>query len=561
MNISKIRVWILGAAVLALVLVVGIFLLRGPLKSAVNGIRADRLQAKAEEAFAQGLWEQAARQGKAAYYLDEDNKAIQLLLARALLKQRARTAVDWWKLVINEPNLPVDELRLLTEVLLNSGELEEGNDFLSRLMELDGENPETRRLWLTSLQMQRRYSRMMSLASELATSGSDDWSIHRLHISMQENFSGEDGEKLVIEHLRALVEEDGPLSLRAARELAAHRSVDSESRLLATQYLREHSANDLDILYARSVEVNEGVLDREELFPLLEKIIETPDREVLEELTRWAGWMGAGAWFLEEVPWETYYESGADVEPYLRLIYNEGAYKRLVELTEREYKERQQGASAMLYYRAVALERLGLPDQANATLELAIEVVDPTETSDIENFLARDGRWELLVNLYEIILKDEPGNPIYLLKALGAYYYIGDQTKLLRVLDQIKVGQFDSEPSKASFILYLRLILQGHTPERHRRLESLFAQYPEVFEFRLVLGVSYILQDQPEVATGFIESMPALNRSSPRFLRVAAILLGKPRESLMFADEGQYLLPREAFLLSQKRVESTPAED
>jgi hypothetical protein len=106
--------------------------------------------------------------------------------------------------------------------------------------------------------------------------------------------------------------------------------------------------------------------------------------------------------------------------------------------------------------------------------------------------------------------------------------------------------------------MYLRLILNGYTPELHRRLESLFTQYPEVFEFRLVLGVSYILQNQPEVAAGFIENMPKLNRSSPRFLRVAAILLGSPRESLIFPDESQFLLPREAFLLSQK-VESTPA--
>jgi hypothetical protein len=561
MNKTKLRIFILAGIIIVVVSIGGIFLFKGPIKKTINGIRSDRLTVKAQEAFSQELWEQAARQGKAAHYLDEQNKEIQLLVARALLKQRDRSAVEWWKLVIDQPDLPVDELRLLTEVLLNSGELEDGTDFLGRLMVLDGENPETRRLWLTALQMERRYSQMMSLSGELASSGSDDWSIHRLHMSMQENFSGEKGEEMVIEHLRSLVEADGPLSLRAARELAAHPTVDSATRIMATSYLEENAEDDLDILYSQSVEVKAGILDWVELLPILERILAEPDKEVLEELTRWAGWMGATSWFMDNVSWETYYKSGANVEPYLRLLYNGGAYQQLLALTEREYTEREKGASALLYYRAVALEQLGQQEQAAATLELAIKVVDPTEASEIESFLVRDNRWNLLVKLYQIILKDEPGNPAYLLKALGAYYYTGDQTQLLITLEQIKPGQYDSEPGKASFILYLRLLLEGYSPELNRSLESLFARYPEVFEFRLVLGVSYLLQGRPDVAAGFIEDMPKLGRSAPRFIRVAAILLGESREALLFPDESQYLLPREAFLLSQRRVESSSQED
>ncbi|NDV62338.1 hypothetical protein G0Q06_07750 [Puniceicoccales bacterium CK1056] len=560
MNFSKLRILILVIIVAVFVSIGGVFIFREPIKQTVNGIRSERLVSKAEEAFSQELWEQAARQGKAAYYLDSENKAVQLLVARALLKQRDRSAVDWWKLVIDEPDLPIDELRLLTEVLLTAGELEDGTTFLGRLMILDGENPETRRLWLTALQMERRYSRMMSLAGELAGSGSEDWSIHQLHMSMQENFYGEKGEELVIDHLRRLIEEDGPLSLRAARELAAHPTVDTKTRLLATDYLEEHPQDDLDILYGRSVAVKSGALDRDELFPILDQILEAPSSEELQELTRWATWMDAVSWFLDTVSWETFIGTGANGELYLRLLYNQGAYDRLLTLTEREYKDRQAGSSALLYYRAAALEQLGFLDEASAALELAIDVVNPTETTEIEGFLVRDNRWDLLVKLYEIILKDEGGNPIYLLKALGAYYYIGDQTNLERILEQIELGEYDAEPGKASFILYLRLLLEGYRPELNRRLESLLTQYPEVFEFRLVLGVSYLLQGRQDVASGFLQGMPELGRTSPRFLRVAAILLGVSRESLIFPEESEFLLPREAFLLSQPRGQSTPQE-
>lgn len=558
MNLSKLRIIILVLAIGFILSVVGVFIFREPIKETINGIRSERLVTKAEEAFSQDLWEQAARQGKAAYYLDGENKAIQLLVARALLKQRDRSAVDWWKLVIDEPDLPVEELRLLTEVLLTSGELEDGMAFLGRLMVLDGDNPETRRLWLTALQMERRYSRMLTLAGELAGSGSEDWSIHQLHMSMQESFAGKGGEKLVIEHLRSLVEEDGPLSLRAARELAAHPTVDAETRLLATNYLEENAQDDLDILYGRSIEVKAGILVRDELFPILDRILEEPTREEVEELTRWAGWMGAVPWFLENITWDAYTATGADADLYLGLLYNEGAYQRLLSLTEREYTERRAGSSALLYYRAAALEQLGMLEEAKAALELAVEVVDPTQAADIEGFLVRDNRWNLLVRLYEIILQDEPGNPVYLLKALGAYYYLGDQTSLEGTLEQIELGEYDSEPGKASFLLYLRLLLDGYSPELNRRIESLMAQYPEVFEFRLVLGVSYLLQGSPDVASGFLAGMPQLGRNSPRYLRVAAILLGVSRESLLFPEESEFLLPREAFLLSRRLVQSNP---
>jgi hypothetical protein len=106
-------------------------------------------------------------------------------------------------------------------------------------------------------------------------------------------------------------------------------------------------------------------------------------------------------------------------------------------------------------------------------------------------------------------------------------------------------------PAAKGFLLYLRIILFDANEEDHLKLEKLLSDYPEIFDGRLVLGVSYLLRGKPSIARGFLQGMPELSSRAPRYLRVCAMLLGVPNDDLISLPETEYLLPREQFLISR----------
>lgn len=557
MNITKVRLIILVILGLVLVLSGGAFLAKDAIRGWVNGIRAERLQEKAQAAFEDERWEQASRQGQAAHYLDPDNTEILLLVARSTLKQRIGTTLGWWKLIVDEPDLPVEDLRLLTRILLSSGQLEDGLLFLNRLVELDPDDPETLRLWLQSLERQRQYPRAAELARNVAKSGIEDWGLHQFYMTLENQLVGAGGEAAVIEHLQTLMSAGGPLALNAARELALSPSVPAEIRLKASGYLAENGIFQLDKLYAWSVEVKEGTREEASLFPLLNEIVETAEEGDLTELLKWARFMNATDWFLENVSWEAFQENAEDIEPYLSLILDEGNNERLLALTERQYSQGQvEDAETLLYFRAVALENLGRKEEAQAALELALQTTDPSASNKLERLLLLNNRWDLLTRLYQLILSEEPGDQV-VFKALAANYYIGRQEEVEDLLKGIDLDTYDDSPGQASFIHYLRLVTFGFDPKLHSHLEALLARYSKISDFRPVVGISYLLQGRTEIATDFLDGVPELEVNAPRYLRVATVLLGRPADDLMLPGEIEFLLPREKYLLSHYAARST----
>ena len=109
-----------------------------------------------------------------------------------------------------------------------------------------------------------------------------------------------------------------------------------------------------------------------------------------------------------------------------------------------------------------------------------------------------------------------------------------------------------AQPDIQAFILYVTLIQQGPSEETHYRIESLVAEYPEIYDLRLVLGISYLLQGQRATGQGLVADMPEMGRTAPRYVRVAAAILGHPLDELVPLSEREYLLPRERFLISLK---------
>lgn len=548
------RIWIILGGLVGLLglMVLVAFLARDQIREGINNWRADGLLAEAREAFAAENWAQASRKGIAAHYLRSGDAEVDLLVARAMLKQRQSSTVEWWKRVADQPDLPTAELRELTEILLNSNRLEDGLYFLNRLVELDGMSAETHRLWFQALQMQARYSNSMNLAADLIDRGSSEWDIHRHYVSMQEALAGEKGSTAAREHLLKLMQEGSALGAHAAREIAGRRDYPVEDRLVAARFLDANAETQMDRLYALSVQVREGEEAASVLEPVQDAILGEPGRGDLAELGRWSLWMGRPAWFADAVAYEDFIANGNEPELYLRILIEAGYPQRLLDLAQRLGTSGGSDSPSFLYFRATALRNLGQVQQAETTLNLATQVLDSKGSQLMERYLLLDNRWDLLRKLYENQLRETPDNPRILQKLISVHYFLGEQDPLEGLVARIDLEDFQASPGMLAFMLYLKLIVARSADELPQYdVEGYLARYPEIFDFRLILGVDYFIQGQGELARQLAENMQPLPLTAPRHLRVCAILLGEgTTQELLGPAEITDLLPRERFLLS-----------
>lgn len=549
----KLNKWIIIAIIVVSIGLIGaggIFIFRDDLKGFINSARAERLEERASEAFANEQWTEASRLGQAAFYLDSNNKNIQLIVARSQLNQRMSSAVGWWRLVIDEPDLPVDELRFLTEALLRGDNVEETIFFLNRLLELDGDNPETQKLWISALNRLRRHGTVAQLAGRLVDEGSDDWAIHQTYLRTLQRTGNAERNLLIIQHLKELLDTNTSISLDAAREMVVIPELDHDTRMQAVSYLREQAKDNLDILYANSAEIRETEGETSALYPLLDEILEDPSVGQMGILLNWANWMNALDWFVDRVDFNTFEENGGSPEAYFSALLSLERYEQVKELTEVIASSDSATELPVLLYRSAALEATGDREEAMQTLELAVDTVNPESSYQLEVSLIRDGHWNLVSKLYDIMLRDDPDDPRRLIKSIGAKYYIGEQESAAPLLNKLELGEFERFPDQENFLIYLKLLNSGYQREIHEHLESLLVKYPEIFDFRLTLGLSYLLQGQPEVGQQMLENMPELDLNAPRYIRVTAIILGQPSENLMHPAEVDMLTPRERFLIS-----------
>lgn len=550
---------ILGSVLGGLLLCgVALFLSRELWMGQINAIRAERHLETAEAAMEEENWEEAARTAQAAHFLTPEASRPQIIVAEALLAQRRGDSVEWWRRILQDPGVPVEGLRELTRLLLDGQRLEEALPFLERLVELDPENEETRLLWLRALSLQQRSAKAYEVARRLIQSGTDSWGVHQRFLQLQERLAQEGEETTVTQHLRNLIGGGGRLAVRAARELASMEDIPEEDRLYAAAYLREEGEDPMDKLYGFGVECKAGARELASVRPLLEAFTDSAEPEQMEELLRWSIWMEQPRLALEEIEWKGYREAGGSVRPYFEALMVAREFEELLRLAETA-TPREDGEQAMLLvYRATAQDALGLEEEASETLDLAVQVVEPGETGILERHLLRGNRWELLMDLYNWLLDQDPDNPVYLQKNLAAHYYLGEQDWLAARLPDIDLEDFARFPGLQSFVAYLKLMLEGPEPELHRTIEELLSEYPQIYDYQLLAGLSYLLQGQFSLARSFRERMPSLDLTAPRHLRISAALLGMPEEQLFRVGERNDMLPREQYLLSRFQESPNP---
>lgn len=547
----------LAVVVATLVLIVAGIALKPLIREQVNLWRSDRLMTRAQAAFAEEDWEAASRLGRAAHFLTPGKQAPKVLLARAQLRQRLPTAVGWWKRVIEDPSVPLDDLREITELLLSTqAQKETALTFLARLVERDSGSEATRLLWLRGLGIQHRYATALALAREFIKDDSESWEMHRAYLQLLDQVKGTAGRSEITGHLRKLAQGQGELSLKAARDLVALDFAKTETKIRAARLLLEKATAPMDVLYARGLLVQEEEVDFSALSPKLEELLTAPQEGFLEELLSWSHWMGRSDWFLSQVTWKQYRNNGGTFAPWLKLLIVNEEYERVLTRTA-SFATHKEGEKGILFYtRSLAFEKLGQPERADSLLRLATEIFEPEELPQLEAILAEEGRWRALLALHENLAASSETTPEVTYNLLIDHYHLGNDLEVMRLLRELPEKEPDhlaNQPSRLGFILYLRIVFEGVDSALHSKLEHLLAEEPELLDFRVLTGLSHLISGRSEHARAFMEGLPKFRQDAARHLRVASILMGASETSLFPVPEEEALLQRESMLLKQVR--------
>lgn len=513
-------------------------------------LRADYLMRRADVAFAEGNWEKSSRLGAAAYFLEGERADAALLVARAHLKRRSPSTVDWWRRGLSVPVQPLNELQQLAGLMLDGGQYETALEFIHRLLQEDPGGMETQQLWMRALEGMKRYTDSMEVTKTVLSDGESNWSLHHRFIDLQRGLGGEAGKEVALRHLETLLNSGGAHSLEAASQLIRLSDVPEELVERAARALETGSELVAMIVEAQlalsRLALQEEAFARRSFLAYLIK----QQNEGLNEASRLVLSLRRPEWLLEGIDYKDYLNRGGAEELYFEACLAHGAFAELLRLTEEEFEGWRRSKAIHHYYRARALKELGDLDEAKASLNLAVEIVEAEEIPGLEGRLFRDANWDVLQALYNRLQRENPGDLRYFQQALTVEYYRSDTAGIEELLEEFHGGSLSRQPVAEGFRLYLGLLTDGWTPAVHRTLEKLVSKYPETFDFRLLLGLSYYVSGEQGFAQGFVEEMPDLGKLSPRFLRVCAAVLGASSASLIGVEEWASLLPRERYLLA-----------
>jgi hypothetical protein len=544
-----------GIAVLALV--IGMVLGRQLILDGVQKYRAGKLFAEAKELYEQELWEQASRRGSVAHQLDQENEAIMLLVARALLKERRADAVEWMRKALRSPDVEAEELQLLTRSLLASAQVEEAMDFLARLYEIDPEGLETQRLWLATLEAQRRTSGSYEVLAGLVQDGAEDWSLHERYLSLQRNRGSESWREDTEAHLLGLVRSNQTISRLAARELCGFVDASDAARLEAGRFLeRVSEPGSLDQLIAMTVRVQLTGEGEAALLEAATQLLEDGEATGHEELLQWAVWAERLGWLLDRLDWSSYDSSGADEQMYLQALLLDNRHAEVLRITEALGQDGGRDASAVLFFRSQALIGQGLLEDAERVLRIAVQSVNPDNFAVFERLLMSEQRSDLLLELYELVEQARGINPQLRQRLIAMNYQAGNHARIVELIRDLELAEYLFRPEIFPFFGYLKLLTAGDLAATHSLLEEALLEYPEYYDHHVLVALSYQLLGQAGAAQRLAGAVETPGIGAPRFLRVAAVGLGMGASTDMLRpDEWEGLLPPELRLISE--AEST----
>ncbi|MCC5805499.1 MAG: hypothetical protein JJU00_04135 [Opitutales bacterium] len=548
------RKLIIAAVGMVLVAVLAAWFLAEPVVSMVRNHRADTLYAASVEAHEAGDYREAFEKAVAADGLRPDDPAIIRQASRAALDYGHVSTPQWWGRVLTLREVDVDSTLRFTRGLIDGRAYADAQRFVERMTAQEPDNPEVALLRVQLLRHYRRIDEARRIAERFIAAETATPELEFEYVSLLLSSREPEDRRAGAERLRQLVEREGGTGRAAMRRIVLASEIEAEYRREVARRLLEAPENDRrDRLLARAVQLRHGWVEWKAMEADVIAEFDMDERLDKHEFMAWLNGMGLEHVVRDRFVPEDFMEDGDGLSLVLEaMLDGEPADLRQVEeFTFRPMDALPLPPHEVFLQRARAQAALDRIDEARSTVMRAIDAADLADFEPIERYLLGMREWEPLKRMYNRLLESGRTEAMGQRRLLTAYYELGEEADLMRVLREVTVNPERDSPTVLGFVSYLRILHDVDAAAGRRVLESLVGDYGTVIEFRYLLALAYRMGGYEEFARALVEEMPVLDYELPRYVRMARFVL---RSAAPSGGEGGISWEREEERLLQANL-------
>lgn len=553
----KKRFWIIAALLTVAVLVFAVLLARPGYRWA-KSVRAQMLSSQSQELVASGELEQAFQKALSAHYLAPLNEDLKLQVARVALKKRDAETWRWYREAIDHRDRTPEELKELALLLREQEQYSILRQLLPRALQELPNDPELRVAQIDMLQRDRRFGTVDALASSLTPGGSQDPSVHSVYVQSLLRDEDPESRQRAIEHLKELSRADSDLGLAALRSLLTLEDTSKEDRIRYAERLRQHQlATARDRLLAVQAKIQASGESVDEHWNEIVDIVDTSTDEGMNALSAWLLQQRAWERILSLIPQERAQKDEDLQMMRVRALLETGKAAEVFEISMQNSDVNPLRPVINFIIRGRALEAMNRPQEARDVQKLMVDTAELPDFPLVEQELFRTQNWDLLVQLYERTLTNPQTRQFGQERLLRAYYHLGREEDLRKVLAEIEPQSFANDPEARNFVCYLQFLLGENVEDARLHVEELIARYPGVSDFRLSLAFFFVMLNQVDQARQLAGPMNEFPANAPRYLRLIVTILSSTDGDQMNRSQGEGMLwdlSHENLLPSEKRL-------
>jgi hypothetical protein len=532
-------------------------------------IRAQQHLTAALESKAAGDHQAAFDRLKAAHNLDPQQAAIRRLLGPYAADVQNRAALAWWLDAAESGLLDPDSIRELIAFGQQTQQFDAVAPYLQRALEQSPEDARLMELQMVALQNQMKQIEAFSIARELIIQGATSDAVRSSYLflafSLPQLSAGYRSESLGF--LKQFAQEDshgGLVALRILRDNIEQFSPEEQQRFAAM--LQSHPQADLlDRLRALTIVANNAPEDEIITTALqLHRDNPTPESPIVrdedatgqhpdEVLADWLnaqGFHSAAIAFLQQ---HKPLRSSSMEYAYTRALIGLNAFQQ----AEASLLDSQHLSQVRkLFLRVLIYERQDLRDDADNLLKVMADVVESSEVDWVEAVLLQRGKDQLLVAMFEHLAERLPNPFPAQMKLLSHYYRLGKARDLAALTSHIQLVDLDTFLAQKIQVLYFRILFNQGMPIVVQELERMVARFPQIIDFRYLLGLAYAQAGHGDAAAALVEGTDWQTISDETALLISAAVVEMQTGDQASVDQlrdrirSRQLLPIEKRLLN-----------
>ena len=522
--------------------------------------RAAGFADKSLQAYELGNYKSALDHAMTACGLAPQNEEYALIRARAALRYKVRDIFRLWAPILRYEGTTAADLVDLVEMLEDLEQEASINATLPVLLEKDPTNSDGRRLYLRALLRDFQYEAVREVAGQWIEDGSRDWGVHGAYVSALLNFPDPAIQAEGKAHLESLVDDPTRLGLNAIRRLLTMELTPEQTRDLIARVEDHPLAERGDKMVTLAWRYREeGSTTFEDAQREVLALIDFEDPLQRTEYLQWLARLGRHSLVLENLTEKDAVADAALCRLYLNAKIETGAEAEVIDFTIGNKDDLPLSQASLLLIRSRALARLGNQQELEKTLTLAVRVADLRDFAELEREFAQLGRWRNLGDLYRTLMENRATRQFGAGKLIFSHYFLNNEPELVSTLKDLSLDEFRDDANLLNFVAYLKLLYENDTRlEVTQALEDLMAEYPNLYDFRIILALAYKLDGNDRVVNELLPFIPPqLNDAQLRYLRLAHRVIFEAvskQEGAAFTPaplEFDDLLPRERAILLQ----------